>query len=113
MEPKLWKDPVIAEFAHKVAVYADPAAVGEYAQGSRMMVELHNGATLEMHQPFRKGTAAHPASPEELQRKYRSLAAHVLDRSRIDAIADMVDRLETMDDASPLVALLRNQSPPN
>lgn len=112
MEPSLWTDPAIATFAHKVEVYADPAAVGAYAQGSRITVELQNGAKLEEHQPFRKGTAAHPASPDELERKYRATAGRVLDRSRIDAVANLVDRLETLDDAGPLVAMLRQSARP-
>jgi 2-methylcitrate dehydratase PrpD len=107
IDPKYWRDPRIAAVAHKVTAYADPTAVGKASHGSRIVVELNSGRTLEIYQPHRKGSRANPATPEELDKKYRFLAGHVLDRARIDEVAGMVERLDRLDDVRPLIALLR------
>lgn len=107
IEPSYWSDPAIAAVAHKVEAYADPAATGKASHGSRIAVELNDGRQLEIYQPYRKGSRVNPATPEELDKKYRFLASHVLDESRIDQVADMVARLEQLADLRPLVKLLK------
>jgi 2-methylcitrate dehydratase PrpD len=106
-EPKYWSDPAIAAIAHKVEAYVDPTAAGKTSHGSRMTVELNDGRTLEMYQPYRKGSLANPATSEELDKKYRFLAGHVLDKARIDDIAGQVARLDDSDDVRQVIALLR------
>lgn len=107
IEPQYWNDTAIAEVAHKVEAYVDPAAVGKASHGSRIAVELKDGRKLEIYQPTRKGSLANPATLDELDKKYRFLAGHVLDDARIDEVAGTVARLDDMADIRPLVALLR------
>ena len=110
MDPKNWSDPRIAEIARRVEPYVDPAAIGERAYGSRVTVELKAGKALEAYKPFCKGSAANPASADEMRKKFQSLAGYVLAPARADRVCDMVDRLETMESIAPLMELLKPPS---
>ncbi len=106
IDPAYWHDPVIADVARKVEVYADPEAVGRASQGSHIFIKLKSGESLDIYQPYRKGSVANPATPEELNAKYRLLAGSVLDEVRVAKVSQMVRTLDRLDDVGPLIRLL-------
>jgi 2-methylcitrate dehydratase PrpD len=106
IDPQYWRDPAIAEVARKVEVYADPQAVGRYAHGSRIDIQLNNGESRHIYQPYRKGSIHHPASTQELEAKYRSLARAALDEPHTDQVLEAVRRLDELPNVNPLITLL-------
>ncbi|HXG50034.1 MAG TPA: MmgE/PrpD family protein [candidate division Zixibacteria bacterium] len=106
MDPKLWRDPAILAMAAKVKSYADPNASGEQNYNTTMEVKLAGGKTLKAFQQYPPGSPFNPMSREELRKKFRRLAGAVLPGTKVDAIVETVDRLETLERASDLLPLL-------
>ena len=106
MNPELWKDPQIVALAEKVQVRADPGMVGDKRFGARVDVVLVDGGRMSAEEPYRKGSAQLPFSPEELSAKYRRLASAVLTDSGARQVEQMVHRLEEVRDVSEFAGLL-------
>lgn len=81
----------------------DIDALGESSRYStRVVVRTHQGSsyTATVHHP--KGTVANPFTAEEVEDKFRRLAASVLPPHQIEAIINTVRRLEAVEDISCL-----------
>jgi len=88
---------------YHLACQGDPR--GKYA--SKVIVDLHNGRTLETAQV--EGEINFPQrtwDDESLEDKFRWLTGHVIEEDRIDALIDMIWRFETIQDVQELTQLL-------
>jgi 2-methylcitrate dehydratase PrpD len=106
MDSKLWKDPKVLGLAKKVKSYADPNAKDEQNYNTTMEVKLTDGKTIKAFQQYPPGSPLNPVSREELRKKFKKLASAFLPPNRIEEVIQTVDKLEALDDASKLVALL-------
>ncbi len=111
IDAALWTDPRIVALATKVRVHGDPAMVGERRFAARLEVLLEDGRRMEVDEPWRKGSTRLPFSAEELEAKFRSLAAAVLDEAGMRRVIDAVARLEALEDVSELAELLAAPAP--
>lgn len=106
LDSKLWRDPQVLEIAHKVEVKADPEMTQERKFAARLQVRLKNGKAFEAAAECAKGFAGRPLAKEELQAKFRRLAAWALPEPQIEEIIRTVDKLEQVRDMNQLVALM-------
>jgi 2-methylcitrate dehydratase PrpD len=79
---------------------------GIYRVACRLVVQTRDGCRHETEVLFRKGSNEDPMTADELRAKFIGLAAPVLGAARADALAAAVDRLEMIEDACELSALL-------
>jgi 2-methylcitrate dehydratase len=69
-------------------------------------VELQDGRSYREKVLHAKGSDKHPMTREEVQQKFRLLAARVLSRFRVEQLEDTLLNLEKLDDAKKLAKLL-------
>ena len=67
---------------------------------------LKDGAVLSAFVEQRRGSAEHPLSTIEIEKKFRRLAALSLSEAAMDEVIDLVSRLEAQADLTRLVALM-------
>ncbi len=79
---------------------------GIYRVACRLQVQTRDGRLHETEVLFRKGSNEDPMSAGELHHKFLGLASPVLGEGRARALADAIDRLETIDDLGALSLLL-------
>ena len=96
----------VLALAHKVEVKADPEVTENRKFAARLRVRLKNGKVLEGAAECAKGFAGNPLTKEELQVKFRRLAAWALPEPQIEEIIRTVDKLEQVRDMNQLVALM-------
>ncbi|CEK19048.1 uncharacterized protein involved in propionate catabolism [Chthonomonas calidirosea] len=101
-------DPVLRELTQKIAVEVDSALDARYPEGipNRLRIRLRNGQVLEKEVTFPKGHARNPLTDEEIEEKFRRLAAPVLSEERIAMVLKRCWNLENETDLSGLLALL-------
>ncbi len=95
-------------FAGRVKVEADPemSAVFPREWPAETIVLLKDGRTLTRYVPFPKGEPEAPMSREELERKFKSLAAVVLSEAAQDKVIDVIWNLDKHDSLDPLIEAL-------
>ena len=97
-------DPAVARVMARVTPEADPAlGVG----AARLTVRLAGGEVLEESVAAARGTAENPLTREELEAKFRRLAAVVLPEDRFARLAERLRRLGDLPDVAELAALAR------
>jgi 2-methylcitrate dehydratase PrpD len=67
---------------------------------------LNHGKKFEARVDFPTGSPENPMSFDQVVEKFESLANKVVTKDRIDAIIDMVERVEKLDDIQKLTRLL-------
>jgi len=67
---------------------------------------LKDGAVLSAFVEQRRGSAEHPLSTVEIEKKFRRVAALSLSEAAMDEVIDLVSRLEAQADLTRLVALM-------
>jgi 2-methylcitrate dehydratase PrpD len=110
MDPKLWNDDEIIRLSQKVKAYAHPDADGQRRTLACVDIKLTNGKTLHSSQEFPKGSPKNPASEEELDRKFRTLAASVLTEQQIEELIPIVKTVDELDDISILTSHMIRKS---
>ena len=101
-------DPRIRALAAHVVVSADPEMSmrrTDYPTAS-VSITLKDGRTLSRSTTVVRGDAANPVTRDELVEKFTSLASEVLGRVRAEAVAETVERLDTVKDIRELTSLL-------
>jgi 2-methylcitrate dehydratase PrpD len=88
--------------AARVRPVADPSlAIPE----ARMRVRLHDGRVLDEMVHAARGTPGRPVSREEVEEKFRRLAAAVLPPARVAQLLESLRALATLPDTAALAAL--------
>lgn len=101
------KNPRVLELAKKVKVLADPEMERLYKKEKKractVEIELNTGESYSHHIDYPKGEPEKPFTNEELEQKFRTLAALTLKEEKIDKIVKIVQQLETLDKINHLI----------
>ncbi len=102
-------DPEVLALVDKVEWEVDPEAEAVYPKAYPATVEatLNDGRKVVSHFDYPKGDPENPASMDEVMRKFGFLTENFLDKRRKEKIAEMVSRLEEVDDIGKLGELVR------
>jgi 2-methylcitrate dehydratase PrpD len=106
VDPAAWGNPQINALADKVVVRQTEVAEGASELGARLTVELRDGRRLVHDQPFPRGHYDNPASFDDIFAKFAGLVSGIISDPRRDRIADMVHKLDRLDDCARLAHLL-------
>lgn len=102
-------DPRILEIVRRSKAYIDPEieAMGPTARHAvRMTVRTRDGRTFRKEMMSSPGSPQNPLEPEEIVRKFRILAGHVLSPQQVEAMVGMTQDLDTLADLGSLMTLL-------
>ena len=100
------RDPKVLKLIERISITRDPALDGTgSAEGNPLEVELTDGTVLAAWGRARGGKD-HPIPREDVLEKFRKVTARQLTSAAQDEIIALCDRLETLPDASALVASL-------
>lgn len=103
------KDPRFLEIARRVKFTPDPEMEAERikfnSRPAKAIVTTKDGKRLEKYVQFCRGTPQSPATPEQMTEKYMDAVVPRLGESRAAQIAELVWKLDTLDDIGALVRL--------
>jgi 2-methylcitrate dehydratase PrpD len=107
--PERLQDPVLTDLQSKVDMILDPVldAMAPGLLPAEVSVVLTDGTQETERILTPKGDPANPLSPEEIDAKFRGLAAEALPTSTIDEVLATCHRLEELEDLADLGATLR------
>jgi len=114
-EENMFHNPEAAAIAQKVTMEVDPTAEEVFnkekglAIPTTVEVKTKDGKRFQEHVKYSKGTPNNPFTQEELKDKFRTLASSLFDEKRISEIIDVVESLDTLDDISQLIVLLKEE----
>lgn len=100
------RDPRILELASRVTHQADPDSAFPKAFSGELIVTTKDGRTLRHREQVNRGAGERPLSRADIEAKFCSTAGSAADPGRADAIIDLVQALDTVDDIGELTALL-------
>jgi 2-methylcitrate dehydratase PrpD len=103
------KDPRIADFIARIEAYidADIDAMGSTARhAARLTVATRDGRDLRAEVLQRRGSPENPLTPEEVVRKFRSVASVRLARDQVERIAELTAQLEQLESVRDLAIIL-------
>jgi len=104
-EPARYDDPAIRRFAaERVEVVGDAAVKGSQAA---VTIEITDGAVVSARCEHPLGSYENPLTRAQIEQKFRTYATGVLPNDSIAQVIAAVDRLETLDSTTKLMALLR------
>lgn len=104
------RDPGINALMHRVDIVMDEELNRRYPGGTAAMilrVKLEDGRELEQFVRYPKGNPNNPLGPAEVEAKFRALAARTLPPARIDRLAELLARLDTLGNINELVDATR------
>ena len=110
-ESKRLTDPALHGLMTKLRVVPQPEFVGRYPQAmpTRITVRTKAGNTYVQQVDYPLGHPKNPMSDQQVEDKFRLLAAGKLDRRRIDQLVDVVWKLDQLKDISVLMPLLKTK----
>ncbi len=108
-----FKDPNVQAIMKKVEYYPDPDLDRDYVRSkstltSTLELTAQDGRVFTRKLDFPRGDPENPASKEEVQEKFLTLATKVVSRKRAEDIAWLVDRLAEVGHIEELTSLLRD-----
>jgi 2-methylcitrate dehydratase PrpD len=95
-------DPQLRAFKSVLKMVGDPSFARDSA---RMDGRLRDGTTLTCHVEHGSGSPGHPMSYAEVRAKLLDAGLGLIDTSKLEQLADMVQRIDQMDDAGGLFAM--------
>ncbi|HYM70010.1 MAG TPA: MmgE/PrpD family protein [bacterium] len=103
------EDPEIARLSRSVRFVHDDALDAGYPEQYSTVVSITtaDGRRHEARVDHAKGTPQNRMTHDEVAAKYRAMTAHAADPARVRAIADLVLRLEAVDDVRALGDAIR------
>jgi 2-methylcitrate dehydratase PrpD len=105
IDPALWRDPEVLGAADKVEGYVrDKPGFLAY---THVEVRLKNGKVYSGELDNPRGSAKTPFSDEIMAAKFRTLTEVVMSKSRLEAVMQAVEGLDSMKSMAELVPLLR------
>ncbi|MDX9911567.1 MAG: MmgE/PrpD family protein [Phycisphaerales bacterium] len=112
-DPRRVNDPSLRPLMDAVRVIANEEFESRFpaAQPSRVTLTTHDGTTLSAHVEHPKGHPQNPMTPQDVRRKFHTLASPVLGQSTCDRVAELVEQLESLNDVRALTSLLRRGQP--
>jgi 2-methylcitrate dehydratase PrpD len=101
-------DPRVVDLAKRVEVVLDPEIEKAYPEkfAGKVEIVLPNGKGFEAKVDYPTGSPENPMSFEHVAEKFESLATTVMERDRIGAIIEKVERLEKLANIQDLTQLL-------
>ncbi len=102
------RDPQILALARKVKYGVDEELekMPPESNPAKVTIKLKNGTVYRERVDFSKGTVQNPMTKEELEDKFRSLAAMVMPEKQVEDIIRIVGKLEVVDNVINLGSLL-------
>lgn len=106
---KRLRDPVVRDLMKKVRVVQQPEFVGRYPKTmpTRITVKTEAGKTYTSQVDLPVGHPGNPISDQDLEAKFRQLAAGRFHRPRVDRLIEFVWKLDRVKDIGTLMPLLR------
>jgi 2-methylcitrate dehydratase len=107
-------DPKVHSVIDRITLQPDSALDPFWPAASitRVMLTTKGGVMLEATTPYPPGHHKNRVSDDQLQQKFRRLAAPVLNAERQDALIDAIDRLENLPSVNALTCQLRGTPDP-
>lgn len=101
-------DPEIIALAKKVKMVIDKQVDSEFpaTRGSRIIIKLKDGKTLEAKVDYSKGTPQNPMTRVEFEGKFRGMASVNADKDRVEEILKTVKKLDELKSVSTLVKMM-------
>jgi 2-methylcitrate dehydratase len=92
------RDQALLELVSRIRIHRDAALTARYPRGipNRLTMTLRDGRTLTAENEFPRGHDQNPMSDEEVEGKFRRLAAGVLDGPAQDRVLETCWRLEEL-----------------
>jgi len=100
------RDPGILAWSERVSITADDNPDPNAFDPQDISVRLHDGTVLEVHVPASLGSPSYPMSGEQVMEKFRAAMTAGGRADRVDAVADLVARIDEVDDAAQLWELM-------
>ena len=106
--PENLTDAAVLALARKVRVEVDAEAEADYPArwGGVVTVEMEGGQRYRKRVRSIRGSPDHPMSREDLKEKFRSLTAGRLSSAAAEALLDVIENVEDLDDVTRLANLL-------
>ena len=99
-------NPEILQLARRVRYHVDPDYPGPGRFKGAVKIVLKDGRTYEEVEEYNRGSAENPMTREELRAKFDKNASGFLSDDQKDQLAGEIDRLETVPDASLVLACI-------
>ena len=102
------RDPAVAELMRKVKVSEDPVLSAQYPEGApgRVTLRMKSGEKQVVEIRYPKGHEKSPMGDAEIESKFRDLCGGVLGKDGCSKALDALWRVEELDDANKITALL-------
>jgi len=100
--------PAVLDMVRRVETIYDPEldALGHFQRQERVEVELKDGRILQTV-GMTRGGPENPIGPADVIEKFRKIGRRCLSSTIQDEFLSLYDRVETLPDVAPLIALLR------
>jgi 2-methylcitrate dehydratase PrpD len=106
LDPEVWQDETVGALTDRVTVAAGAPSAGRSVDlGATVVVQLKDGRRLERRVDAFRGHPSNPATGQEVEAKYRSLADDVLGAGPASALAAAVGGLDSTTSARQLAEL--------
>ena len=99
------KNPEILALARRVQYHVDPDYPGPGRFKGATKIVLKDGRTFETVEEYNRGSAENPMTYQELRAKFDDNASGFLSAGQRDHLAEAINRLETLPDASALAGV--------
>lgn len=106
------RDPALRPLMRRIAVEEDPTKRGLHPRRMpvEVTIELRDGTVIQDRCEFARGHPSNPATPEEIEHKFRRLAGRIaVDADRIIAAAGQIDKLPTVEPVAAALRLVRER----
>jgi hypothetical protein len=96
--------------SRKVRAYAHPEARGEKRTFASVDIKLIDGRILHATQDYPQGSPSNPATPEEIYRKFKTLAGAVLSEHQTGELVAAIESVEKFDDIAKFIPILLSRA---
>jgi 2-methylcitrate dehydratase PrpD len=107
-----FNDPAVRSLIDRVTVSADPGLDADFAANKAVTaaiveVTTSDGRTVSRRQDVWHGDPADPATPAEIEEKFRRIAGRVIGADKAEEAIGLVNDLDNAADIRPLARLIR------
>ncbi len=106
--PETINNPVVQDMLKKVEIVADPELHKLYPEKFPTNIEIttKDGKVYKGEMYYAKGSPKNPFTDQEINQKFTDLALPVMDKTRVDEIVQMAEKLEDVKDIREFSRLL-------